>query len=301
MAETAAERRDRRQQWFDNGAYAFPCVCKARPPYGYVCPQCVYIFGQEHLDAGVVTDEHVPPQAVGGCVLVLTCVDCNKRSGHLLDEAMADEEKLRTFGQPHALGALPGAVTVGGVRNNGSIRFDGSTFLMLGDPGQNKPGTAAAHTEVLESFGPGEAMELRFRIRHHPGRAALGWMRAAYLAAFAVYGYRYALQPAFDPLRQALADPDGTNFIPKILGDAGRGPLDCSIVEVSAPAELAGARLVIFGPRHIFLPPAGAPPDWFAALPTVLNNLGEAGASSVTVWSAIGRPFPERPMHLMDG
>jgi hypothetical protein len=246
----------------------------------------------------VLTDEHVPPEAVGGRPLVLTCRSCNNASGKLLDEAMADEEKLRTFGKPHTLGPLPGSVTFEGIRNNGSIRFDGATFVMIGDPGQNNPATLAAHTHSLDRLASGSSFELRFRVRRNPRRAGLGWLRSAYLAAFAVYGYRYALQPAFGPLRAAIADPGGGFFDPVILRSPDEGALDPLIVEVTAPASLGGCRAVLFGPRLVLLPPWRAPEDWFA---TLRERVTVESAKSLTVVSLIGRRFPEYPMYLTDG
>jgi hypothetical protein len=246
----------------------------------------------------VLTDEDVPPKAVGGKPLVLTCMPCNNASGSMLDEAMTDEEKLRTFGKPHALGPLPGSVTFDGIRNSGSIRFDGETFVMLGDPGQSNPATLAAHTESLERLGSGSSMELRFRVKANPRRAGIGWMRSAYLAAFAVYGYRYVLQPAFGPLRAAIADPDSAGFDPVLLQAPDKGALDPLIVEVTAPPSVAGCRAVLFGPRLILLPPWRAPENWFATLRERVTN---EAAVNLTLVSVIGLPFPEYPMYLTDG
>jgi hypothetical protein len=292
------ERQRRRVNWFRHGVHAIACVATPKPPEAYVCPLCLNFFTSEQLDAGLLTDEHVPPEAVGGKPLVLTCLSCNKASGSLLDEAMADEEKLRTFGRPHTLGPLPGSVVFEGIRNNGSIRFDGDTFVMLGDPGQNNPATLAVHTESLDRLGSGSSFELRFRVKRNPRRAGIGWMRSAYLAAFAVYGYRYALQPAFGPLRAAIADPDGRFFDPVILQSPDEGALDPLIVEVTAPASLAGCRSVVFGPRLVLLPPWRAREDWFA---TLRERATIERLENLTVVSVIGRRFPEHPMYLTDG
>jgi hypothetical protein len=211
---------------------------------------------------------------------------------------MADEEKLRTFGKAYTLGPLPGSVTFEGIRNNGSIRFDGETFMMLGDPGQNNPVTLAAHTESLERLGDGASFELSFRVKRSPRRAGIGWMRSAYLAAFAVYGYRYVLQPAFGALRAAIEDPDDRGFDTVILQSPDDGALDPVIVEVTAPASLVGCRAVIFGPRLVLLPPWGAPEDWFA---TLRERVRTERAENLALVSVIGRRFPEHPMHLTDG
>jgi hypothetical protein len=211
---------------------------------------------------------------------------------------MANEEKLRTFGKPHALGPLPGSATVAGIRNNGSIGFDGETFVIVGHPGQNNPTALAAHTESLERMGTDWFMTLSVRMERNPRRAAIGWMRAAYLTAFAVHGYRYVLQPAFGALRAAIADPDSSGFEPVILQGPDDGALDPLIAEVTEPAWLTGCRVVIFGPRVIVLPPWAAPEDWFA---TLQGHLTSAFPVNLTFVSVIGGRFPDRPMHLTDG
>lgn len=296
--ETAMERRRRRLAWFRCGVHAIACVVTPRLPEAYVCPLCLNIFTNDHLEAGLLTDEHVPPEAVGGKPLVLTCLSCNKESGRLLDEAMADDEKLRTFGKPYTLAPLPGSLTFEGITNNGSIRFDGNTLVVVGDPGQNNAARVSAHTKSLERLGSGSSLDLRFRVKGNPRGAGLGWMRSAYLAAFAVYGYRYVLQSAFGPLREAIADPNAGLFDPVILRSPDDGALDPLIAEVTAPAHLAGCRAVVFGPRLILLPPWGAPDDWFV---TLNERLRIDPVESVTLVSVIGRRFPDYPMYLTDG
>lgn len=292
------QRQSRRATWFRHGVHAIGCVVSTAPSDAYLCPLCLHFFTSEDLDAGVLTDEHVPPEAVGGKALVLTCESCNRSSGGLLDEFMANDEKLRTFGKPYASGRIPGSATVAGIPNNGSISFDGQTFVMHGEPGQNNPAMLAAHNESLERSGIGSSITLKVAIKRNRRRAAIGWMRSAYLAAFAVYGYRYVLQPAFESLRVAILDPDGTGYEPILLEGRGDGPLDSQILEVSDPASLRGCRAVAFGPRVILLPPWAAPADWFATLHERLVNVVPVDLKCISV---IGQRFPEHPMYLTDG
>jgi hypothetical protein len=291
------ERQRRRVNWYDHGVHAIACVVSQRPPEAYLCPLCLNFFTKEQLDTGELTDEHVPPKAVGGKPLVLTCKSCNKASGGLLDEAMTDEERLRTFGTPHSLGPLPGSATVDRFPNNGSIGFDGKSFVMSGHRDQNNPATLAAHTESLQGLPGGSVIELRFRFKLAPRRAGFGWMRSAYLAAFATYGYRYVLQPAFAALRAAIADPDAPGFDPVVLQAPDDGGLDPLIAEVTAPPSLAGCVAVVFGPRLILLPTWCAPEDWFA---TLRHRLTNEAAQNLALLSVIGRRFPESPMYLAD-
>lgn len=295
--DARSHRQLRRADWFRRGAAAASRVVLAAPPNAYLCPLCLNYYTYEQLTTGVVTDEHVPPKAVGGKSLVLTCQSCNGLASGMLDEFVADDEKQRTFGTPHSRGALPGSVSVAGVRNAGSIAYDGETFVIFGDPGQNNPETVAAHTELLDRMGPGSSLTLTFRMRRKPRRTRIGWMRSAYLAAFAVYGYRYVLQPAFDPLRAAFRDPDGAPFEPVILQGQDVGALDPFIALMVEPAWLHRSPVVFLGPRVILLPPPSAPTDWFAALS---ERLITAFPLEARFGSVLNSDFPLEPLHLDD-
>src|SRR5262249_41518748 len=52
---------------------------------------------------------------------------------------------------------------------------------------------------------PSGAFNLQYREPFSPDRAALSWLRAAYLVAFAKFGYRFILGKAFHPLRALIA------------------------------------------------------------------------------------------------
>jgi len=292
-------RRQSKEAWFRRGAHAISCVVSPSPPKdAYLCPLCLNFFTIQQLRAGDVTDEHVPPSAVGGKALVLTCKACNSVSSGMCDGPMASEERMRTFGQTYSLGPLPASVTVDGSRMNGSLDFDGQRFNMQGLPDQNSPGRMEEHEAALDQLAPGQSLTVEIRMRGWPARARLGWMRSAYLAAFAVYGYRYILQPAFAPLRDALRDLSGGHFEPVVLKLAHEGPLDPLIAEVNGPVPFAGCRAAVFGPRLILLPPSLAPADWFA---TLEQRLLANSPEGLDLASVIGRRFPHGPMHLTDG
>jgi hypothetical protein len=170
---------------------------------------------------------------------------------------------------------------------------------MIGHPGSNNPATVQSHTQALESLGDGGSITLTFPWHATTRFTKLSWLRAAYLGAFALYGYRYVLQPAFDPLRAAIADPHDESFEPVVRqGPRDATVLDPTIAEVTAPDALVGWRVVTFGPRVVFLPPWSAPPDWFANLDAVLQ--AQRG-DSISVNMLTSYQFPTRPMHLTDG
>ena len=65
-------------------------------PY-YVCPTCLVAWPEAALQARVLTAEHVPPESIGGKVLVLTCARCNHQAGHEVDSHLRKEADLYEF------------------------------------------------------------------------------------------------------------------------------------------------------------------------------------------------------------
>ena len=70
----------KRDQWFAFGVEAL-VRARANAPRVYGCPLCLGAFGSPEA----LSPEHVPPKAIGGKPLVLTCRKCNNSHGHLLD------------------------------------------------------------------------------------------------------------------------------------------------------------------------------------------------------------------------
>ena len=90
------------RQWFDQGYESFcgtfPRIAENIPyrPF-YVCPQCLNAFPESALLAGWLTQEHVPPESVGGKKIVLTCKNCNNTAGHSTDADMRREADILDF------------------------------------------------------------------------------------------------------------------------------------------------------------------------------------------------------------
>lgn len=210
---------------------------------------------------------------------------------------MVYEEKGRTFGSPHTVGPLPGSAAIAGIPSHGLIGFDGETFDILDEPDQNNPALFAAHVEAMGRMGDGSSIRLTWHTKRNDRRAGIGWMRAAYLAAFAVYGYRYVLRSAFEPLRAAIAAPDDTSFDPIIVQGPDVGEIDPLIAEATEPAWLAECPIVFFGPRVIVLPPQGAPEDWLA---NVKERLVNTFPFDATFASVIDQGFPDHPLYRSD-
>lgn len=65
------------------------------------CPLCAdakwYFFTRDDLKTRKITEEHVPPQKLGGKVRTLTCKSCNNNQGSQLEKQLMDMLDLKDF------------------------------------------------------------------------------------------------------------------------------------------------------------------------------------------------------------
>jgi hypothetical protein len=82
---------------FDRGASALHALSPSvQDVYG--CPLCLRGFSKDEVEAdGMLSDEHAPPESLGGEVVCLTCRDCNSSAGSQLDFHMKHREALIDF------------------------------------------------------------------------------------------------------------------------------------------------------------------------------------------------------------
>src|SRR5438552_3370473 len=99
----------------------------------------------------------------------------------------------------------------------------------------------------------GRSFDLTFRGYDEP-RARAALLRSAYIAAFALLGYRYILRSALDVVRDQIAKPDA-DLIPRFsLHLGGAEPRTHRlIISVTQPASLRCV-LVGIGDQAVFLP-----------------------------------------------
>jgi hypothetical protein len=168
-------------------------------------------FTHSDLDADLLTTEHVPPKSLGGRRLVLTCRSCNTRAGTEVDSQMLHLEQMYDFAQGTMTRRARARLEIGGEALNVELLASGSGIQLVGVPRANDPrGQARAEAELERLARDQQWDGYQFRITSYQrfrGRAALvGWLRAAYLAAFAALGYRYIVRPELQIVRAQLAD-----------------------------------------------------------------------------------------------
>jgi len=275
-------KQETKERWFREGADSFRRVMVrrrdtqrlAKYENKYPCPLCLDPFPIEAIADRRLTVEHIPPESVGGSELLLTCAPCNNKSGTTFDAEATKVDRLRSLAKGTHSSAVPAQFSVNGLPVNGDLfiadanqpdpsaeyefsiepqagggiyfapveRINNPTDFARFDQAWNGLGTAPLRI----SFSP--------RIRVDQARASVSWIRSAYLAAFAVLGWHYALQEVFEPLRAQLkADKAAT--LPDLHYEepaADRQRREILVCEIPGQTRCI---VVAMGPHVVFLPP----------------------------------------------
>ena len=243
---TRNRKADRKKHWFEMGAQA---LAKLQPglPYGYGCPICARVMPKlEYLSF-----EHVPPKDVGGKPLVLTCTECNSRSGHDVDHAIRAGIEARE-------------ILAGRKPARGTFTQDGLTInaeMLLGDKPEisilrgNDPRKVEAHIRQMDGYVESKVIPpeftLAFSVRHDKWAEEVAWLRVGFLYAFALFGYRYSMLESLGPVRAQIRRPK-EKLTPGLARRVSPGPPK-SIAFVREPSSLRGV-MVALGEWLVFLP-----------------------------------------------
>lgn len=301
-----ALRTIRKERWFNAGARALIRATNGQVKDRYRCPTCLSDFELDALRTGAITEEDVPPRALGGRPMLLTCRPCNNTAGRLLDSNADRREDQIRFIEGET---LPGPLRIRARVGEAAIRANlhgsaASGYIIEGVPAANPPGAAEVFGAALESAGvSGLEVNLEFEQRWHQWGATLCWVRAAYLLAFAAFGYRYILErPEFDLLRQQLQSP-GEKLMPEtsVMTAVGSEAAQ-TLMLVEEPGDLNGALFVEVGRRKVLLPGLNADPAFFHRTHQALRAHGVRDGGMVRVQLA-GKDVPwpsDGPKYALD-
>ena len=216
---------------------------------GVICPMCFKLFTREGLSSDYddrLTLEDVPPIALGGQPLLLTCKVCNNKAGSQLDAHLTRMLEMEEF-----LLGIPGVKIrtkfrpAPGIQLPATTRFaqDGSIDIRY-LPKRSHPDQIRLLNELAQN-GKINNISLDFLPGHKINRSEIALIRIAYLLAFAKFGYGFLINPAIHWVRQQIQSPAD-----KLLPDWGIMPgtfpdeaLGVSILY--QPTELRGF-LVVF-------------------------------------------------------
>lgn len=244
-----------------------------------------------------MTIEHAPPESLGGGPVCLTCKECNSTAGHTVDGHMKKRENVFGLLQGRMDVSRPALLHVGEVRAIVDYYHGAAGVLISGVPKANHPSALSQlQSEIEGSLGRGVETSFGvslYRDQYENRLAQVGWLRAAYLVAFAVFGYRYVFQKKLEPVRRQLAEPKSilidpfSVILPEAKADERRFML------VAEPDYLRGIA-VQMGRCVVFLP-------WLVeGLYEALAQQNRSGPSFQAQLKVEHGPWPTEPMHLLD-
>ena len=249
------KRQRLKQRWFDAGREAAERA-SGRPAPGYGCPICARYFATPDD----LTFEHAPPKKTGGREVALTCRECDSTSGHSTDAALARAHDVREWSRGRSPKPLRGRLTIDGVPVTVDVERTPEQVTILGLPEHSDPVNTAAHSETFERMAASgepwvDPMHFSFA-GFHERHARVALLRSAYLVAFARLGYRYALRPTLEVVREQILDP-GAELIERFSLHRGEPMKRRALAWIEKPGVLESI-VVQIDDHLVFLPGAKA-------------------------------------------
>jgi hypothetical protein len=303
-------RMEKRQRWFHEGATALRRALERAgradelptPGDWYACPSCLGLYAPKAVASGVLTIEDVPPKALGGRPMLLTCKQCNNNAGSELDAHAA----MQSVGDSLARGIdtkrwLKATSYANGIPLRGKARIANGGLLFVGIPQQNAPTVAAVFEAAVDAYGsinPGPGLSVTVHTSFDDARARLSLIRAVYLAAFAGLGWTYILRSALSPVREQSLAPDVQIIKPYLFRDPSTPSTRRGILVVSDPPELA-AVAVTLGEFTVFLPGLGQDGSWEEVARSYARRTDSGGRLGVRLHGK-AVPWPTSPAYFLD-
>ena len=305
IAEPLVVVQQKHVEWFYRGARTLRAVARERGledvfPTAedcYVCPLCLDGLTIEEFTTRQLTVEHVPPEALGGKELVLTCKDCNNEQGSKFDGQAVKQQQFARLFSGQSTKPETARFTVDGIASGVEMYVTGQGSMLLTFPDKITNPAMADHMHMLaETRSTDFRFTVESRLRYFPDHARVSWIRTAYLTAFALFGWKYILQQKLQPIREQLANPTAVTLPLLNTYDPGRDPGRHEVWIVKEPAEHRSL-LVVRGEHGVFLPLPNDP----RSLEELAGSLGTRRDRPVH-YSITGTviPWPSRPEYLLD-
>ncbi len=296
-------------RWFSEGALIFRRMDLAGlfgatqlPEDGeyYPCPSCKTAYSRDEI--AELTREDVPPKSQGGKVMLLTCASCNHAAGKYFDAHAARRSVIHNL----AMGRDPrrevrAEFDAGGAVIRGYVSHGPQGVIMRGVPDQNSNEQVAAHVRELDQMwdgGSDPVFTVKATEKFVAWRAAVSWVRAAYLASFAALGWSYAFRPELDPVRHQLMNPDSESLPRLALIDLNAPSERRGMLLVKTPEELRSL-LVVIGHYSILLPGVTDPLSC-QELSDAISQWSRPGSPANATLKGDTVPWPTQPEYAMD-
>jgi hypothetical protein len=266
----------------------------------YFCPICGKDFYEDSAINGVLTLEDVPPRSMGGKGLLLTCKNCNSKSGHNIDYHIANLHKLQNF-EKTLTGQSHGQKTTANFKLNGDNypitveRENSKIDIKLRQYDQKKIEkikeymSSVTNSDGLDDFvfNVEKSVKLDYRL------LKIAYLKSSFLLITALLGYKYAFDKRLDIVRDQILNPDrnilSTSFWVD-LTNCSTFPKRC-LLFVSDPLNMI---VVIYDSCGVILPSPLTSGDFYSDV----KNTWQRG-QSINFTGKI-YDWPQKPLMILD-
>ncbi|WP_372635494.1 hypothetical protein [Fodinibius sp.] len=266
---------------FNKGVKAINAIFEINEE-AYLCPLCLRFFNQEAISKKVLTAEHVPQDSIGGNEVLLTCEKCNSESGYKFEADLKERERLKTFikavsGKKGFEGKLKIELTMGGKKVNTHTQIKKDKILFKIPKKYNHPDNLDHIFKHLDTVyenqsWSNEKFNISPDISYSKRKVELSYLKTAYLASFALLGYRYILNKEFDVIRQQLLNPSKEIFQPYIFTLPKEIKRERKIISVEKPIKSIAVQI---DENIVFLPPVENPIGSLSKIKDYLSKSNE--------------------------
>jgi hypothetical protein len=205
---------------------------------GYICPLCLNLFSRESLNElsdNPLTFDHNPPKSLGGKNGVLTCKQCNSKSGHKLDNHLLARLEEIDFHSLTPNSKARTTVSSDEFKVTSDISVDDKRALKINidrknsNPVhvdkffQNRTYTYKAYDPFLEGHDFLEAglswrmnLEIQLPAKSSERFADIALLKIAYLYAFQKLGHGFLINSSLCKVREQILNPE-KDILPKVF------------------------------------------------------------------------------------
>ncbi len=193
--------------------------------YGVLCPLCLEVFLESDLlisDKNHLTLEHNPPKSLGGKDNILTCKECNNKSGHKTDVELLTyilEQEFKNF-SPNSKHRTE-LISNEGAKVTADLSFDdkGKMTVNLQDKYSNPKDFKKFIDSEEKGFFPIEGeigkfatKKLNFNMnlpdKGNMRLASIALLKIGYLMGFEKFGHIFLFNQNLDQIREQILNPE---------------------------------------------------------------------------------------------
>lgn len=221
----------------------------------FLCPICFSLVSTSNL--AEISIAHILPEAAGGKITTWLCKKCNNILGTNVDKWFGEyliAIKSKSIIDPRI---TTKGFSIDGIKLNGAINKVGTRIDLLIDGRRNSSSTINNIKQSLSVRKENRKLQISIPLLGKKQAINTGFITAAYLYGFSIFGYSWVMQKSFDSVRNAIIDQGKTEsenvFVSNIMNDDdsrehyfGLGVLNNTYI----PCIKIMSRIVFFTPSY---------------------------------------------------